>query len=233
MKSLINSYTKDLTGKVFNRLKVISFAGYFPHSPNSKKKEARWFAECSCDKSILVSGDSLTSGNTKSCGCLSIERASIRGEEHHNYKYGCIENNKLYRLWSHMKERCGNSPSILKKRMSKFYTKKGITVCDEWINDFSAFKKWAEENGYSDKLQIDRIDNNKGYSPSNCRFVTPKENCRNKSNNNLITYDGKTMCLTEWAEFLNIRVDTLYHRLKLGMRLDKALTPGSLKKKLI
>lgn len=132
-----------------------------------------------------------------------------------------------------MKERCGNSPSILKKRMSKFYTKKGITVCDEWINDFSAFKKWAEENGYSDKLQIDRIDNNKGYSPSNCRFVTPKENCRNKSNNNLITYDGKTMCLTEWAEFLNIRVDTLYHRLKLGMRLDKALTPGSLKKKLI
>lgn len=72
---ILNRCTKDLTGKVFNRLKVISFAGYFPHSPNSKKKEARWFAECSCDKSILVSGDSLTSGNTKSCGCHRRELA--------------------------------------------------------------------------------------------------------------------------------------------------------------
>ena len=67
--NMLHKNTKDLTGQTFNRLTVLGLAGYFPHSPNSKKLEARWFAQCSCDKSILVSGDSLKSGNTKSCGC--------------------------------------------------------------------------------------------------------------------------------------------------------------------
>lgn len=73
----LNKHTKNLTGKVFNRLKVISFAGYFPHSSKSKKNEACWFAECSCDKTILVAGHSLVGGNTTSCGCHKREQALI------------------------------------------------------------------------------------------------------------------------------------------------------------
>lgn len=227
MKSLLNLHTVDLQGEKFDRLMVIGFAGYFPHSPKSNKNEACWFAKCSCDKTILVPAHSLISGNTTSCGCKTAEAAIRTGKN--NYKYGCVENNKLYRLWSHMKERCGSSPSTLKHASSKYYAKKGIVVCAEWREDFLAFKKWAEENGYKDNLQIDRIDNDGDYAPNNCRFVTSSENNRNKSNNRIITHDGKTMCLSEWAEYLNIKTDTLYRRLESGMSLDRSLSRGPLR----
>lgn len=105
--------------------------------------------------------------------------------------------NKIY--WG-MRERCYNQNCVNYKR----YGKKGVTVCREWLNDYNKFKEWALKNGYSDSLTLDRIDNTKGYAPSNCRWVTMKEQQNNRTNNRLITYKGKTQTLSQWSDELGI-----------------------------
>lgn len=133
-------------------------------------------------------------------------------------------NDRLYHLYCGMKQRCYSprNPSY------KFYSSKGITVCDEWLNDFYAFKKWALSNGYdytkSRKEQsIDRIDNSKGYFPSNCRFVSHSENCKNTSRNIWIEYGGKKQVLNDWSIELGIPFDTLKKRLKKGLPIEEIL----------
>jgi len=108
-----------------------------------------------------------------------------------------------------MKQRCRDSNS------SDYYCYggRGISVCDEW-NDYKIFHDWAMANGYQDSLTIDRKDNNKGYSPDNCRWATNTEQARNKRNNNLITYHGETKTLTEWSLLLGMEGSILRYRLK-------------------
>lgn len=81
---------------------------------------------------------------------------------------------RLYNIWSCMRQRCNNP----KHTAAKWYYEKGIKLCDEWANSFSAFEKWSHENGYEESLSIDRIDSNKNYEPSNCRWITREENSR-------------------------------------------------------
>ena len=124
-------------------------------------------------------------------------------------------NDRLYILYYHIKSRCYNPKNI----SAKWYSEKGIGMCEEWLNDYETFKAWAIENGYdyskSMKEQtIDRIDSNKDYSPDNCRFVTMRENAQNTSQNVNITYQGKTQCLSEWSRELGIPVKILYKRAK-------------------
>lgn len=122
---------------------------------------------------------------------------------------------KLYRVWCSMRERCSNPNN---KSYSR-YGGRGITVCEEW-NSFSTFKEWALKNGYFEKLTIDRINNEEGYKPSNCRWVDHKTQNRNYSRNHLITYMGKTQCLTDWAEEFGIKRATVLYRLKQGKPLE-------------
>ena len=93
------------------------------------------------------------------------------------------------------------------------YGGRGISVCEEWKNDYITFRNWALENGYKEELQIDRINNNGNYEPNNCRWVTSKINGNNKRNNRLITYKNKTMTLKSWCEKLGLKYKFVWQRI--------------------
>ena len=116
-----------------------------------------------------------------------------------------------------MKRRCNNP----KNKRYKVYGGRGIKVCAEWEDSFENFCEWALNSGYSDDLTIDRIDNDKGYSPDNCRWATAAEQNRNYSRNHMITYNGKTQCLADWADEYGIGRSTIIQRIKRGWPLEK------------
>lgn len=134
-------------------------------------------------------------------------------------KHG-LTDTPLYYIWCGMKQRCynANNPKY------EHYGKKGVRVCDLWHDDFNSFFDWAINNGYEHGLTIDRIDVDGDYCPANCRWVDYKEQNRNFSRNVNITFGGRTMCISAWAEFLNINRATLARRLRKGWSIEKALT---------
>lgn len=123
---------------------------------------------------------------------------------------------KLYSVWRGMKNRCSD-------KKSKYYGGKGILVCDEWTNNFNKFYEWALINGYKEGLQIDRINCNGNYEPSNCRWVTPKENSNNKTNNKRYTINGTTKTYSEWAETIGISKCTFSQRIDNGWSGEELL----------
>ena len=118
-----------------------------------------------------------------------------------------------------MRQRC-NNPNV---HGYKYYGARGITVCDEW-SDFRIFQKWALEHGYSEGLTIDRIDNDKGYSPENCRWVDRFVQARNTRAAHIIEYNGESMTLREWAERIGMSENTLSNRIFSGWPIERALT---------
>lgn len=205
---------KDITGKVYGRLTVIE------RVENDKHGQARWKCLCECGNYTVAVTTELNRGNVRSCGCLSREISKKV-----NFKHG-FKNTRLYKVWDSMKKRCynSNSPSY------KYYGGRGITICDEWKNDFKSFHDWAFANGYDEnaeymKCTIDRIDVNGNYEPSNCRWVTCKEQARNRTNNRLIEYNGEKLTLIEWAERLKIKYTILHQRIrKYGWSIERAFT---------
>lgn len=187
----------DLTGQRFGRLTVIERA-------ENKGKCVMWKCLCDCGNYTITNSYSLRSCATKSCGCLNSELAKQRKQKHKH----CEE--RIYHIWKNMKQRCSNANFNAYTR----YGGRGITVCDEWLNDFQAFYDWAMANGYKDGLTIDRINNNKGYSPDNCRWATPKEQANNRQSNHLVTFNGKTQTIAQWADELNMNYFALYSKLK-------------------
>lgn len=158
----------DLTGQVFGNLTVIARA------ENDKRNKARWLCRCVCGNEKIVNAKHLRSGDTQSCGCMQGVRDGVYRPliERHTH------NNRLYHTWSGMHQRC-ERPSA---SSYEYYGGRGIKVCAEWTgeNGFDNFQKWAISNGYSDDLEIDRIDNDRGYEPNNCRWVTHQENSFNR-----------------------------------------------------
>ena len=197
----------DLTGKTFGRLTVIS---------RSKNKFGRvyWLCKCECGNEKSISGKELNNGNTRSCGCLRKEISATKARTH-----GQTES-RLYYIWLTMKQRCENPNSA----KAKDYCHRGITVCPEW-HSFEVFQEWALANGYADNLTIDRIDNNKDYSPDNCRWTDNKTQANNRRSNVLITFNGITQTIAQWAEQLGMKFNTLQNRIKyLNWSVERALT---------
>lgn len=116
--------------------------------------------------------------------------------------------NRLYNIWRGIKYRC-TDPNC---SCYSHYGGRGITMCNEWLQSFDAFRQWSMQNGYSDNLTIDRIDNNGNYCPSNCRWITHSEQQRNRNNNIRIEHDGESKTISEWSRILGISDKTLYKR---------------------
>lgn len=127
---------------------------------------------------------------------------------------------RLFKIWDNMIQRCSNE----KYPRYRDYGGRGISVCDEW-KEYACFSVWAKANGYSDSATIDRIDNDKGYSPDNCRWVSYEVQNNNQRSNYYITYRNSTHTLAEWAKILNINYETLKCRLRRNhWDVDKAFT---------
>lgn len=176
----------------------------------------RWKIRCKCGN-IFIAQPSDTSGRCRECGYRHLSKArTVHGEAP---KSGIKNSSRLYGIWLNMRSRCNNKNN---KRYHD-YGGRGITVCDEW-NNYPAFKEWALANGYRDDLSIDRIDVNGGYCPENCRWATQREQMRNVRCNHLLTYNGQTRTMAEWAEFTGIKYHTLKKRInKYGWDIGRAL----------
>ena len=136
-------------------------------------------------------------------------------------KHG-LSKTRLHRIWHSMYCRC-YYPST---NQYKHYGGKGIKICEEWkhIEGFINFYNWAINNGYEENLTLDRIDNNKDYCPSNCRWKTSKEQSNHRTNNVYYTFDGETKTSKQCCEIYDISQTTLLDRLKRGWSLEQALT---------
>lgn len=201
-----NTQFQNLTGKTYGYLLVVEYKG------KNLKKEHLWLCLCKCGTQIVVRGHSLKTNNTKSCGCFVKEGLKKRLTTHG------LSKTPEYYIWEALISRCKN-PS---QASYKHYGNRGIKVCKRWLKFENFYKDMGPRP--SNKHEIDRKDNDKGYYPSNCRWVTRSENSRNTSKNVMITYDNKTKCLTDWAVFLGINRNTLNNRLNRGWDIETAFT---------
>lgn len=193
-------YYKDLAGKRFGQLTVIERCG------TNNSGNVLWKCRCDCGNEKIVAGGKLTSGRATNCGCQTTEIKRRKASKH-----GITAGGKprIFNVWNGMKARCYNVNNVSFKN----YGARGIRVCSEWLV-FENFYKWAMNNGYSDNLELDRIDVNGNYCPENCRFVTRKVNANNKRNNHFIEIDGEIKTFSEWIEILGLCKSTAYRKLK-------------------
>lgn len=202
-----------LIGQKFGRLEVIE---KHLRPKNARPRGSVWLCKCDCGKYCLVRAKNLMSGHTKSCGCLHRESSAIRMTEM-NFKHGKSDT-RLYSIWSDMKKRCDNKNHWAFRE----YGGRGITYSNEWSN-FEHFEKWANENGYSNLLTIDRIDNDGNYSPENCRWVDRIVQANNRRNNVRYEYRGELHTLPELSKLYGIGVYTLRGRIQRGWDIAKAI----------
>jgi len=154
---------KEETGNRYGRLVVIK-------KTDNKIGGAKWLCQCDCGNTTIVFGTALRQGTTKSCGCLN-KQTQVESNTTHGYAH-----HPAYRVWQSMRNRCNNK----NHHSYKNYGGKGITVCKEW-EDVTTFMQWCLSNGYEKGLDLDRIDNDKGYYPENCRFVSRRQNIHNRN----------------------------------------------------
>lgn len=209
----------DLTGQRFGRLTVIERAENYI-SPKGKQAP-RWICQCECGATVVVVGESLRGGVTKSCGCFFRECASKSNTTHGQSK------TRLFKIWKGMKNRCYNPNNSA----YKMYGGRGVTVCKEWANDFQPFYDWAMSNGYTEKLSIDRIDVNGNYEPSNCRWATQKDQVINRRGIKRYCINGEEKAISEWCELYQKNLYKVCDRIsKLGWTIEEALDLAPRKK---
>ena len=189
------SRVKDITGQRFGRLQVVKIVG------KDKRHNLLYECICDCGNTTVTNGTLLRAGKTRSCGCLAKNNfdRTTHGLSH----------TPLYGVWRTMKTRCYDRNS----NHYKNYGARGIVICDEWKNNFKAFYDWSMANGYAKGLTIDRMNVDGNYEPENCRWVTQREQCNNKTTNRYITYKGQTKTIHEFADEYGIKYTTLWARI--------------------
>lgn len=194
-----------MLGIRFGKLTVIERLENFPNGT------AAWNCLCDCGTEKKVAGTKLRAGKQKSCGCsspkFSKESISTHG----------MSKTRVYRIWAGMHSRCRQTKN---KKTQRLYLEKGIKVCERW----NKFENFYEDMGDPpDGMSIDRINGDKGYEPSNCRWATSKQQANNMSSNRLIEYNNKKMTISMWAKEIGVKPNTLNYRIRRGMPLKDAL----------
>ena len=191
----------DIAGKDFGFLHV----NYYNVEESKKAKRSLWNCTCICGNTKDCESHHLRTGKTVSCGCRRMDRPHIT---HGKTK------DPLYRIWIGMKDRCLNKNS---NRIA-YYGGRGISICEEWIDDFSSFYQWATNSGYRKGLSIDRIDNNGNYCPENCRWATRSMQARNKRDTVIVNVNGIIKPLSDWSELSGIHISCLRERYRKGKK---------------
>lgn len=205
---------QNLVGQRFGRLTVIEFAGY-----DNNGHHSMWLCQCDCGNMTKVLGCNLKKGNTTSCGCVHSEWAKKCFYRHGGGK------TKLFRIWCNIKNRCYNK----KVPAYKDYGGRGIKMCEEWKNDFVAFRDWAVKNGYDEtapkvKCSIDRIDNSGDYTPENCRWIDVYGQANNRRNNRLINYQNETYTMAQFCRMFNLPYGSChYYYVYVGLTAEELI----------
>lgn len=196
-------------GDTFSHLTVIAI---IPRYPFSDCKRTGFKCRCVCGNELVLRAKSLTSGNTKSCGCYKVAKMLNNVlSTSHGQSY-----TSLYNVWHKMLDRCQNPLA----KDHKNYGGRGIAVCKRWFK-FENFMNDMGDKPNPDH-EIDRIDVNGDYEPTNCRWATPKENANNRRNNHRVVFRGELKTLAEIVDATGINRSTLRTRLQTGMTADEA-----------
>ena len=199
-------------GKRFGRLVVLEII----QASRARKTPHQFVCQCDCGKQTTTRSDLVRNGFTKSCGCYRRQASSENHRTHGEASHG--NESVEWKAWKSMKGRTNPND----KQNFKNYAGRGITVCGEWL---ASFDKFLEDMGRCpDGFTIDRIDNDKGYFPGNCRWATQEQQMNNTRANVVIEYQGRRQTLTQWCKELKIRRGLVYCRLSLGWSAEKALT---------
>lgn len=191
----------DMTGEKYGRLSVLRRSG-------AKNGMATWDCVCDCGNMVVVSGNHMRTGHTTSCGCYHIE--TMRTINQRRKTNGKPRNSeRLYKIWKGMRTRCHNP----NEPIYIHYGGRGISICTEW-DDYIEFKKWAIEHGYADDLSIDRIDVDGDYEPSNCRWVTQREQANNTRRNVRVSLRGHVYTIAELARTLGEKYINVYKHIQ-------------------
>lgn len=188
-----------------------------------KRGQRAWNVECDCGTKKVVSEAKMRpGGKTRACGCLRRERSLAATTRHGFTPTDPSKHHPLYCIWGSMKARCYRA----KTEMYPLYGGRGIRVCDSWLHSFPAFLADVGERP-TPKHQLERKDNNGHYEPGNVRWATSTEQGRNKRSNVILTFKGKTQCVSAWAEEIGLNPMTLGYRIRAGWPVEEALTRPS------
>ncbi len=200
----------DLTGKQFGRWRVLERASV------KKGTSVCWICLCDCGKRRVVASANLIRGDSRSCGCFNRDKIRAACLVHGNSpKKG---QTPVYNSWCKMIGRCENP----RNRAFPNYGGRGITISPK-IRSFQNFYSLMGDRPAG--MEIERICNDGDYAPGNIRWATHKEQQRNKRNNHLLTYNGKTQCVTAWAEELGLKRATIEKRIHHGWPVERLLSP--------
>lgn len=195
------------------------------YSKSGTRKCRKFLCLCDCGNSTITSLGSLRHGITKSCGCYKIQCSKETAKLLNSGGHG-LSKTPLYRLYYDMLQRCFNK----KRKAYADYGGRGITVCEEWRNNFLSFYNWAIKSGYDSNLELDRINNNGNYSPENCRWATSTVNANNKRNTVMVEWEGKKISLNDLCRKMSVRSSMVYKRIKYrGLSIEDAIKTPSLK----
>ena len=195
---------RNLVGQRFGKLTILAYAP-------KRNKRTRIVCQCDCGKIVTVDQSNVLAGHTTACGCANVPATKAA-----NTKHG-MNDSTIYRRWHWMIQRCSNPRS----EHWSYYGGRGIKVCERW-HSFEAF--YADMGNPPPGTTLDRIDVNGDYSPENCRWATRTEQARNRRNTTMLTHNGETLPVAEWAERYGLSFYVLYERLKAGWSVERALT---------
>lgn len=196
---------KDREGQRYGRLTVLQRA--VNKVEPSGAIRAQWLCRCDCGNEVVVTGHALGKGTTKSCGCLNRENAPKHG----------MSKTRIYRNWHAMRQRCTNPTHSHYSR----YGGRGITICERWMT----FENFLADMGEcEDGMTLDRIDNERGYEPGNCRWATRQQQSNNRGDNVRLTHEGQTKTLAEWGRETGLGKNVILKRLASGWSIERILT---------